>query len=522
MTSCILTIIKNEHQYLDEWIQYHLGIGVNHIFIFEDIDSDSHSYITARYPNQVTLQNISSILSDSDLVEAKRFKITKQKNPQEIYLKRGLLYLSLFTQFDWCFAIDVDEFLTFTDNSTSLNQTLASYQNYNAIILQWKCFGANGIVKMPDYHSARVVETYTEPILGHIPTASLKSFTKTCYNLRTYRPEFFWYSHQPSSKCNFCRTDFSKDREREIYDVMYLRHYITKSWEEYLWKKKTRGYFFGKVRTLSAFFEMNPELAPQQDRLLYESDDRKLVVLPYIQSRAQGQEIRLALSGWRKYCQSEYDFIVVGEFDHKLQQDFPWVKFIELPRKQKVDGQYNPHLDMQNKMEFIYRVFSKRYSGFIWMVDDNYAIKPFSIDEMITVHKHRPSFTGEESAPTSFWRHDKWKTRQLLDANNLPHINYTTHFPCYFSFERLKALWDKYDMRNNSYVVEDIYFNTYPHEEPVQDGTIRYGIWGPKQMGAPLEAAIASPNIKFLCNSVEGWSLELEQILSNLILESNP
>ena len=35
MKSCIFTVIKNEHEYLDEWIKYHLDLGIDHIFIFE-------------------------------------------------------------------------------------------------------------------------------------------------------------------------------------------------------------------------------------------------------------------------------------------------------------------------------------------------------------------------------------------------------------------------------------------------------------------------------------------------------
>ena len=35
MSSCIFTVIKNEHEYLDEWIKYHLDLGIDHIFIFE-------------------------------------------------------------------------------------------------------------------------------------------------------------------------------------------------------------------------------------------------------------------------------------------------------------------------------------------------------------------------------------------------------------------------------------------------------------------------------------------------------
>lgn len=159
--------------------------------------------------------------------------------------------------------------------------------------------------------------------------------------------------------------------------------------------------------------------------------------------------------------------MVIGEFDENLIQEFPWVEFIKLDCVKKRDNQYNPHLDMMNKMEYAYNLFKDTYLGFIWMVDDNYAIKPFDLTDIMTVHYHEPSFVGWKDLPTSYWKHDKWKTRQLMDQENLPHINYTTHYPCYLDFEKIHFLCNKYDMLNESYVIEDVYFNYFPHEEPV-------------------------------------------------------
>ena len=65
-TSCILTVIKNEHEYLDEWIKYHLDLGINHIFIFEDIDSDSHKEICDKYGDKVSLNSIEIVLDEID------------------------------------------------------------------------------------------------------------------------------------------------------------------------------------------------------------------------------------------------------------------------------------------------------------------------------------------------------------------------------------------------------------------------------------------------------------------------
>jgi hypothetical protein len=115
MRTCILTIIKNEHLYLDEWIQYHLNIGVDHLFIFEDIDSNSHKEITNKYGDKVSLSNVSTILSELGLKRAQEYKRTKAKNPQEMYIYKGLYYLQNNFDYDWCFAIDVDEFITLED-----------------------------------------------------------------------------------------------------------------------------------------------------------------------------------------------------------------------------------------------------------------------------------------------------------------------------------------------------------------------------------------------------------------------
>jgi len=41
---------------------------------------------------------------------------------------------------------------------------------------------------------------------------------------------------------------------------MYLRHYITKSFEEYLWKLYNRGMFSKNHRNLDDFFSINPDM----------------------------------------------------------------------------------------------------------------------------------------------------------------------------------------------------------------------------------------------------------------------
>ena len=512
MKSCICTVIKNEHQYLDEWIQYHLRLGIDYIFIFEDFDSDSHKNITDKYDN-VSLCNIHEILTDSEKNKAFDIKINKRYNVLHFYYKHILLYIKSKYQYDWCFILDADEFITLENNEQNINYALSKYENYDAIILRWKCYGASG-------HISSVVcddltNIYTEESNGL--KQPLRYYNKVCFNLKNYQESFFESHHYPSDICNWVNTNFEKIKTKEEYKNLFIRHYITKSWRDYVYKIKDRGFTWGKDRKYETFFDVNPELNCVKKELMQVLEDETLVVLPYKQNGSQGSELELALSLWRKNCTFNYHFVVIGEYDKSFEEKFPWVEFIECSTKPKINGQYNPHLDILNKFVTVINKYKDKYKGFVAMCDDEYAIKPFTLFDILQTHYHSQSFTGDSKAPVNYWNHNKWKTRQLLDKENLLHINYTTHFPCWFDFEKLLAIIEKFDLMNESYVLEDIYFNYYEHEKPIKDDEIRLGIWNQDIYKRDFQRTIENPNTKFMCNSVEGWSKDLENDLRKLI-----
>lgn len=514
--SCIISVIKNEQEYLDEWIQYHLKLGIDHIFLFEDIDSETHKFITDKYEN-VTLQSIKDVLNVALFNEAVEVKRTKRYSVHLLYIRRALLYIQKkYPKYEWCFVIDNDEFITFEDNNSTLNDILLQFKDYDAFILKWKCFGANNLVHKPDYSNKGVVDTYVKEITGDMKERP-SCLCKTCYNLKKYKGEFFESVHYPNNKCNYCNTDFIKSSSVCTYKFIYIRHYITRSWEEYLWKIKQRGFLWGGRRNFDFFFNVNSEMMNLRDKLLSELDKDILVILPYKQSSSQGNEIRLSLNGWKKFCTFNYHFIVIGEYDEMLPKEFSWVEFIYCPSLEKREGQYNPHLDIQNKFKVVMEKYGQKYKGFIYMTDDEYAIKPFNLQDIMQPHYHSLEFIGNKHQPTWFWNHDKWKTRQLLDRENLPHVNYTTHFPYYMEFKKLTEICDKFDLYNESYVFDDLYFNYFKHEDPVLDSKIRLGIWHKDIFKREFQDAILNSDIKFVCNSVEGWSEELEEGLSKIV-----
>ena len=73
MRTAICTCIKNEHAYLREWLEYHLGLGFDHIYLYEDFGSESHADIVDEYDN-VTLLSMEVVLCEEDHIEGRQMK----------------------------------------------------------------------------------------------------------------------------------------------------------------------------------------------------------------------------------------------------------------------------------------------------------------------------------------------------------------------------------------------------------------------------------------------------------------
>ena len=263
MSSCILTVIKNEHDYLDEWIKYHLDLGINHIFIFEDIDSESHQDICDKYSNKVSLNSVNVLLKNINKQCLKNW----YEQRQSIYNKEGIWWIKENYIYDWCFYIDNDEYITLENNNENLDEVLNKYSDYDVVILNWENYNANGHIKKPNYNENGLVKTYTRKCEKSIRDSIWKS-TKLMYKLTDLKKYYISGTHLCSRLCKYCKTDYSQELHKFIYKNIYLRHYITKSWEEYVWKLKTRGMFFPKHRNYNEFFEMNPDMKYMKEKLI--------------------------------------------------------------------------------------------------------------------------------------------------------------------------------------------------------------------------------------------------------------
>ena len=223
------------------------------IFVFEDVFSLSHSYITDKY-NNVELHSVKELYSEEEipqLIEDRKNKVP----PQTDYINRGLKYIHSLNKYDWCWLIDVDEYITSTE---PISDVLSRFNDRDAVLVYWKCFGASGRLYKPLYDKP-IWEIYTQPC-GYELYSDYKYFkiTKFCVNMNKWKPTQKYYIHNAS--VNWVKVDGTFKRTEIVYEPLYLRHYITRSWEEFCYKILCRGCFHPGHRQYKSFFEMQPEM----------------------------------------------------------------------------------------------------------------------------------------------------------------------------------------------------------------------------------------------------------------------
>lgn len=242
MKVCILTFIKDERDYLNDFLEYHIKLGLQ-ILVFEDLFSCSHKDITDKY-NNVYLHSVKELYSNEEIPQLIEDRKNK-KPPQTDYINRGLKYIHSLNKYDWCFLIDCDEYITCTEKFPDI---LNNYTNYEAIICYWMNYGCSGHIYKPIYNKP-IYEIYTERC-GYEKHTDFKyhNLMKFCINMRKFNPKIKWYIH--NCLCNWVKVDFTYKRSEPVYEPLYLRHYITKSLEEYCHKLYVRGMMHPNHRNL--------------------------------------------------------------------------------------------------------------------------------------------------------------------------------------------------------------------------------------------------------------------------------
>ena len=242
--------------------------------------------------------------------------------------------------------------------------------------------------------------------------------------------------------------------------------------------------------------------------------EKILVVIPYLAQAAQGREIEYAVAGWRKHFKEDYLIVVVGDYN-KIVDTGDDITFINCPRIEKpMLGNYWPHLDHVNKFRKVRDNFPGS-KGFIYTCDDIYAVKDFTMEDVLRPKVKRLRIAGTHDHKNA-WVRDNVRTRDVLIREKLNLYDWVCHLPVYYEWDKLFAIYDKYGCDKKSYVVEQLYFNTYyPDAQPfllnAETDNIQFKMWRPWHTVEQLREAM--PKKIWISNSVKGYKPEIEQVL---------
>lgn len=200
MRTSLVCIAKNEDNYIQEWIDYHIKLGFDNIFIYEN-----NWRCKIEHPQVI--------------------KIPFDGGNRQIYSYNHFLQ-NHSNGYDWVGFIDCDEFLVLNEDK-SLKDFFERFSDKPGVGVNWKLFGDNGHTKV-DNNEYSVIKRFTMRENG------INLHIKSFINLNVSK-NFHMGVHNPNIPisnqnhdlfigpfCKNCSTKYAQ-----------INHYFCKTFEEF-------------------------------------------------------------------------------------------------------------------------------------------------------------------------------------------------------------------------------------------------------------------------------------------------
>ena len=231
MKTAVCCIVKCENPYLQEWVDYHFDLGFTHIFIYDNNNMDGERIL----PSVADDERVTVIDC--------RGKLAYQNTAYTDFYKR------FGKEYDWIAYIDLDEFITFSEDSgiRTIGDFLGRFDSGADIIhLNWMNFGDSGLEDLGDDYS--VLRRFTKPLDfdkkvqydfpedNHVKSIIRGGLDIGNKKITVHTPKDLDVRVVDASGRE-CANDYFKPYD---FSVAYIRHYVTKTIVEWV-IKKSRG-----------------------------------------------------------------------------------------------------------------------------------------------------------------------------------------------------------------------------------------------------------------------------------------
>lgn len=275
--TAICAIARDENPYLLEWAAYHLAIGFEHIFLYDNMSRES-------------LAELLSIPNSHRYVTVTRWPTFPDQSPQ---LKAYEHYLWTHGRdVDWTAVFDLDELLNLKQHA-SVADFLAPFDEATGVAINWRFFGSSGETR---HRSGLMMERFTRAApVDFAKNGTVKSIHRTRHVARLmhhYSGYLVPEDVRSPDRSLVANGPMVKPTESN-FAVAQVNHYFVKSREE--WERKmSRGYNWKTVdkRDMLALKDRN-ECEDTSILKWREETERWMSLI----GRTQSEALRARLSG---------------------------------------------------------------------------------------------------------------------------------------------------------------------------------------------------------------------------------
>ena len=230
----IAAIVKNEAPYILEWVAFHRAVGIERFFIADNSSDDGTSEL---------LQTLDLL----GIIEYLPFPTQAAEAPQ---LPAYQLLQRLFgKQVDWMEFIDADEFIVPTGPIRSVPrivaQLVAARKKVGQISVNWACFGSSGETEASN---ELVIERFRRRgpekwgVNRHYKgLIRMKAFVGVGTNPHYFRVKPGYDSIHTDGSPLVDSESGKGISQAVIWENMRINHYVIKSFDEFMNRKRKRG-----------------------------------------------------------------------------------------------------------------------------------------------------------------------------------------------------------------------------------------------------------------------------------------
>lgn len=215
----IAAIVKNEAFYIQEWLEYHILLGVEHFFIYDnESDDDLHKKLSSYIEKGI----VSYIYCPGAVMQIPVYNDAIARFKERSH---------------WMAFIDIDEFIVLTPQySKNLPAFLNSFEQYDMLGINWCVFDCNNHESRPT--SGYVISNYTrchaddnDPANKHIKCIVKPQSVKICTS-----PHYMYLKPGKLAVDENFKKLIAPFTPHVSINKIRINHYFTKSKEEYIFK----------------------------------------------------------------------------------------------------------------------------------------------------------------------------------------------------------------------------------------------------------------------------------------------